>query len=139
MGVNSVRKGVARADDGDAPRLSGPAATNQGKGAAVTAGLRQAGALGFTHALQVDADGTSSMNDDLTRGRPTEVDILQGEVARIARRVGQRAPVCERVAELVHEAEKAGERRRQWTGDQLLAELRRAQRRANRAARAAIR
>lgn len=89
--------------------------------------------------LQVDADGTSSMHDDLTRGRPTEVDILQGEVARIARRVGQHAPVCERVVEMVHEAEKAGEQRRQWTGDQLLAELRRAQRRANRAARAASR
>ncbi len=30
---------------------------NQGKGAAVTSGLREAARLGFTHALQVDADG----------------------------------------------------------------------------------
>lgn len=30
---------------------------NQGKGAAVTSGLRQAARLGFSHALQVDADG----------------------------------------------------------------------------------
>lgn len=37
-------------------------ATNQGKGAAVTAGLRQAGALGFTHALQVDADGQHDLD-----------------------------------------------------------------------------
>lgn len=32
-------------------------AVNQGKGAAVMAGLREALRLGFTHALQVDADG----------------------------------------------------------------------------------
>ncbi len=32
-------------------------AVNQGKGAAVIAGLREALRLGFTHALQVDADG----------------------------------------------------------------------------------
>lgn len=30
---------------------------NQGKGAAVTSGLREASRLGFSHALQVDADG----------------------------------------------------------------------------------
>ena len=30
---------------------------NQGKGAAVTSGLREAARLGFSHALQVDADG----------------------------------------------------------------------------------
>ncbi|WP_070886002.1 glycosyltransferase family 2 protein [Pseudomonas sp. D1-3] len=45
-------------------RLAGEADThllrlaeNQGKGGAVMAGLRQAKRLGFTHALQVDADG----------------------------------------------------------------------------------
>jgi len=32
-------------------------AVNQGKGGAVMAGLREASRLGFTHALQVDADG----------------------------------------------------------------------------------
>jgi glycosyltransferase involved in cell wall biosynthesis len=32
-------------------------AYNQGKGAAMVAGLRQAHALGFSHALQIDADG----------------------------------------------------------------------------------
>ena len=31
--------------------------TNGGKGAAVKAGLRAARALGFSHALQIDADG----------------------------------------------------------------------------------
>ncbi len=32
-------------------------ATNRGKGAAVISGLRRAAELGFTHALQIDADG----------------------------------------------------------------------------------
>lgn len=32
-------------------------ASNRGKGAAVTSGLREAARLGFSHALQVDADG----------------------------------------------------------------------------------
>ena len=36
---------------------------NGGKGAAVIAGLREALALGFTHALQVDADGQHDLRD----------------------------------------------------------------------------
>jgi glycosyltransferase involved in cell wall biosynthesis len=36
---------------------------NRGKGAAVRAGLRQALALGFSHALQVDADGQHDLDD----------------------------------------------------------------------------
>jgi glycosyltransferase involved in cell wall biosynthesis len=38
-------------------------ATNGGKGAAVIAGLRRALELGFTHALQVDADGQHDLRD----------------------------------------------------------------------------
>lgn len=36
---------------------------NQGKGGAVMAGLREASRLGFTHALQVDADGQHNLSD----------------------------------------------------------------------------
>lgn len=36
---------------------------NQGKGAAVRAGLKQAQHLGYTHALQVDADGQHGIDD----------------------------------------------------------------------------
>jgi glycosyltransferase involved in cell wall biosynthesis len=36
---------------------------NLGKGGAVTAGLRAAQQLGFTHALQIDADGQHSLGD----------------------------------------------------------------------------
>ena len=39
---------------------------NQGKGGAVMAGLREASALGFTHALQVDADGQHDLRDVAT-------------------------------------------------------------------------
>ncbi len=38
-------------------------ATNQGKGGAVMAGLREARRLGFSHALQVDADGQHDLGD----------------------------------------------------------------------------
>ncbi|MBB1029350.1 2-dehydropantoate 2-reductase [Dietzia sp. SLG310A2-38A2] len=85
--------------------------------------------------MRVDADGTSSMNDDLVRGRPTEIDILQGEVVRMGRYLGVETPACARMVELVHEAERAGPDRRQWTGKALLAELQRARRRARRLAR----
>lgn len=37
--------------------------TNQGKGAAVRAGLQEAQRLGYTHALQVDADGQHASED----------------------------------------------------------------------------
>lgn len=36
---------------------------NQGKGAAVQTGLKQADSMGFTHAIQVDADGQHDIND----------------------------------------------------------------------------
>lgn len=36
---------------------------NQGKGAAMMAGLREAAQLGYTHALQIDADGQHDAND----------------------------------------------------------------------------
>lgn len=85
--------------------------------------------------MRVDADGTSSMNDDLVRGRPTEIDILQGEVVRMGRYLGVETPACAHIVELVHEAERAGPDRRQWTGKALLAELQRARRRARRLAR----
>ena len=39
---------------------------NQGKGGAVMAGLREAAHLGFSHALQVDADGQHDLDDVAT-------------------------------------------------------------------------
>ena len=38
-------------------------AANQGKGGAVMTGFREASRLGFSHALQVDADGQHDLQD----------------------------------------------------------------------------
>ncbi|WP_066737339.1 glycosyltransferase family 2 protein [Cupriavidus sp. D384] len=51
---------------------------NQGKGAAMMAGFRTAARLGYTHALQIDADGQHDANDiprflDLARSHPDAV------------------------------------------------------------------
>jgi len=58
--------------------------------------------------VRVDPHARSSMADDLARGRPTEVDYLQGEVVRLAERLGRKAPVNARLVALVRGAE-AGE------------------------------
>ncbi|WBB60746.1 2-dehydropantoate 2-reductase [Streptomyces sp. WMMC500] len=74
--------------------------------------------------LRVDDQARSSMWDDLKRGRPTEIDTLQGEVAVLAGRHGMRTPANSRLMELVLQAEsrRSGEMRR-WSGADLLAEL----------------
>ncbi|WP_263143824.1 glycosyltransferase family 2 protein [Pseudomonas sp. RIT-PI-AD] len=55
----AVMDGLAEQRDVHLVRL----AVNQGKGGAVMAGLRRAAQLGFTHALQVDADGQHDLED----------------------------------------------------------------------------
>lgn len=52
--------------------------TNRGKGAAVITGFREAAKLGFTHAIQVDADGQHTLSDarrfvDAAREEPDAV------------------------------------------------------------------
>ncbi|MFF8512788.1 2-dehydropantoate 2-reductase [Streptomyces sp. NPDC015492] len=74
--------------------------------------------------LLIDAKARSSLWDDLERGRPTEIDQLQGEVVALSRRHALPAPVCARVVTLVREAETATSGgRRTWTDPGLLAEL----------------
>ena len=45
------------------------------------------------------------MADDLAAGRKTEVDYLNGELVRLAERLGVDAPVNRAIVELVREAE----------------------------------
>jgi len=59
--------------------------------------------------LRVDPEARSSMWEDLTRGRKTEVDFLNGEIVQLAERSGVAAPLNRRLVELVREAEEAGE------------------------------
>ena len=54
---------------------------------------------------KIDADARSSMADDLAAGRATEIDWLNGEIVRLACSLGRRAPVNERIVELVKQAE----------------------------------
>lgn len=71
--------------------------------------------------LAIDPLARTSMLDDLDAGRPTEVDWLNGEIVRLAGKLGRPAPVNARLAELIHSAEEGG--RRNWPGDELLERL----------------
>ena len=75
-------------------------------------------------ALRIDATARSSTWEDLQRGRPTEIDSLQGEVVSLAARHGVPAPVNSRLITLIRLMEAAGPTQaRAWSGPDLLAEL----------------
>lgn len=57
--------------------------------------------------LSVDKNARSSMWEDLRKGRPTEIDHLQGQIVRLAEGHGIPAPLNRRVLQLVGEAERA--------------------------------
>jgi 2-dehydropantoate 2-reductase len=52
----------------------------------------------------------ASMSQDLERGSPTEVDVINGAVVAQAAALGQSAPLNQRVVELVHECERGARR-----------------------------
>ena len=58
--------------------------------------------------MKVDPEARSSMWEDLTRGRATEVDYLNGEIVRVAGTTSTPAPLNARIVDLVHQAEAAG-------------------------------
>ena len=55
--------------------------------------------------LKIDPEARSSMWEDLSRKRDTEVDFLNGEIVRLAKSIGRAAPINARVVELVHQVE----------------------------------
>ena len=57
--------------------------------------------------LKIDPTARSSMWEDLQRGRPTEIDQLQGACVELAASVGRTAPICSRVTGLIRDAEAA--------------------------------
>ena len=59
---------------------------------------------------KIDANARSSMADDFAAGRPTEIDYLNGEVVKLAHRLGRRAPINEKIVALVRQAEAGVER-----------------------------
>jgi 2-dehydropantoate 2-reductase len=72
--------------------------------------------------LAIDPLARSSMWEDLRAGRTTEVDYLNGEIVRLAERIGRRAPVNARLTQLIHDAERNS--RAPLTAEALLAQLR---------------
>ncbi len=75
----------------------------------------------FGRMLRIDPLARSSMWEDLEAGRTTEVEWLNGEVVRLATKLGRPAPVNAQLLALVHAAEQGG--RRDWGGTGLLGEL----------------
>jgi 2-dehydropantoate 2-reductase len=59
--------------------------------------------------VKVDAEARSSMWEDLSRGRKTEVDYLNGEIVRLAEASAMEAPLNARIVALIHEVEQRGE------------------------------
>ncbi|TCI07458.1 2-dehydropantoate 2-reductase [Dyella soli] len=74
--------------------------------------------------LAIDPLARSSMWEDLEAGRPTEVDVINGEIVRLAGVHGLRAPVNACLVALIRAAERE---RCPWTGAGLLQALRTAQ------------
>lgn len=58
--------------------------------------------------IRIDPAARSSMADDLARGRPTEVDDINGAVVALGKRVGVPTPVNAHLVSLVRAAERAG-------------------------------
>jgi 2-dehydropantoate 2-reductase len=66
---------------------------------------------------RIDANARSSMLDDLEAGRPTEIDYLNGEVVKLAGKLGRDAPVNSAIADLVRQREAGVEHL--WTASEL--------------------
>ncbi|AZT83162.1 2-dehydropantoate 2-reductase [Marinobacter sp. NP-4(2019)] len=71
--------------------------------------------------LTIDPVARSSMWEDLQAGRPTEIDWINGEVVKLAKRLGKDAPVNRKLVELMHEREQ---KPATWSAGQLLNALR---------------
>jgi 2-dehydropantoate 2-reductase len=74
----------------------------------------------FLKLQKIDAKARSSMADDLAAGRRTEVDYINGELVRLAEKLGADAPVNRKIVELVRKAEADG---RPWPPAKLRREV----------------
>jgi 2-dehydropantoate 2-reductase len=73
--------------------------------------------------MRVDPQARSSMWEDLSRGRLTEVDYLNGEIVRMAAKHAAAARLNARIVELVHAAEATGDGPPMLSADALWAAL----------------
>ena len=75
----------------------------------------------FLKVQKIDPKARSSMADDFAAGRPTEVDYLNGEVVKLAHKLGKEAPVNKAIMDLVKGAELGIER--MWSAQELRAHV----------------
>ena len=71
----------------------------------------------FLKVQKIDPKGRGSMADDFAAGRPSEIDYLNGEVVRLARSLGEEAPVNAAIVDLVKQAELGVQR--SWGASEL--------------------
>lgn len=64
------------------------------------------------------------MLDDITLGRPTEIDYINGEVVELAKRLGTNAPVNAALVSLIRDVTSSHEMTR-WSGSELRREINR--------------
>lgn len=70
--------------------------------------------------LTIDPVARSSMWEDLQAGRPTEIDWINGEVVKLAEKLGTEAPVNRKLVRLMHQRERT---EKTWGASELLNEL----------------
>ena len=58
--------------------------------------------------MKLDPEARSSMSEDLQRGRPTEIDHLQGVIVALAERHGVDVRLSRTITRLIEEAEAEG-------------------------------
>lgn len=73
--------------------------------------------------VKIDPEARSSMWEDLSRGRLTEVEHLNGEIVRLAASCGAKAPLNERMVAIVHDAEKRAAGSPKLSADELWTRL----------------
>jgi len=56
--------------------------------------------------MKIKGNARTSMWQSLSRGRPTEIDFINGEIINLARKNNLKAPINAKLVELVKEAEK---------------------------------
>jgi 2-dehydropantoate 2-reductase len=69
--------------------------------------------------VKIDPQARSSMWEDLSQRRLTEVDYLNGEIVRLAESLGTTAPVNQRIIQLIREAETAAKGPPNLSADEL--------------------
>jgi 2-dehydropantoate 2-reductase len=63
----------------------------------------------FLKGWKIDARARSSLADDIASGRKTEVDTINGELVRLAERLGLEAPINRKIVDLIRAAEAGAE------------------------------